>query len=313
MARRIAFSCPVRRRSRSHVVLTVSGPPSAGPTSGLLAIELGAGADRRPRDRRPAQPRRLGAASRARDRLLGRRRRAAAAPSTRQAPSLYLGMFALALRRARACCCATASRPFPAWLTIDGLARRAHARRDSPRRRLRAGPRRDPGRRRRRRHGARQPRLRPAAAGRRARRASPPPPGAPAARGGCSARGLACCALADAIYVCQESRGTYEPARGSTRCGCCARRSIALAAWQRTAAPTRAHVGWAMAAVPLVLLGGLDRTLLARRPARTAARSRVVLAAAALFAGAGPRAMLMLAENFAAAAPRPPRGARPTS
>src|SRR4051812_2892786 len=71
---------------------------------------------------------------------------------------------------------------------------------------------------------------------------------------------------------------------------------FAAAAWQRTAAPTRAHVGWAMGALPVGFAGVaivtmLTASLLHGRPVT------LILAASAL-AAALARAIMMLAENF---------------
>ena len=107
---------------------------------------------------------------------------------------------------------------------------------------------------------------------------------------------LATCAVADAIYLAQDSSGTYTSGTWLDSLWCAAVSATALAAWQRSARPTRAHVGWGLAAIPLggsalsistLLYGGLSHG----RPLT------LVLAAAALFAGTL-RAIFMLAENF---------------
>src|SRR3954468_17429125 len=103
---------------------------------------------------------------------------------------------------------------------------------------------------------------------------------------------LAACAVADAIYA----SGTYATGTWVDSLWCAAVAAVALAAWQRSARPTRAHVGWALSIIPLggsatsittLLYGGLVHA----RPLTLG------LAAAALFAGIA-RAVLMLAENF---------------
>ncbi len=105
--------------------------------------------------------------------------------------------------------------------------------------------------------------------------------------------GLAVTALGDAIYALLDD---YTPGTPLDSLWLLAVILFAVAAWQRTAAPTRAHVGWAMAAVPLTGSALSITTLLAAgllhgRPIT------LFLAAAALFAALA-RAILMLGENF---------------
>src|SRR3954447_11496283 len=99
---------------------------------------------------------------------------------------------------------------------------------------------------------------------------------------------LAGCAVADAIHA----TGAYA----SDSLWCAAITAVALAAWQRSARPTRAHVGWALSIIPL---GGsaISITTLLYGALAHARPLTLGLAAAALFAGIA-RAVLMLAENF---------------
>jgi two-component system cell cycle response regulator len=109
--------------------------------------------------------------------------------------------------------------------------------------------------------------------------------------------GLAVSALADSVYVYQESAGSYVVGGWLDTMWPLSFAMVALAAWQPRRPASPAHVGWSVSAVPLVCsvvsIGVLVHAGLAHRGALP-----VVLAGAALFAGIA-RAMLMLRENFA--------------
>src|SRR3954452_4688913 len=106
--------------------------------------------------------------------------------------------------------------------------------------------------------------------------------------------GLIACGLAEGLFTVQGN--SYTPGTWLDSLWCAAMTLTAVAAWQRTSRPTRAHVGWAMAAIPLggsalaiatMVLAGLTH----------AQPLTFILAAAALTAALA-RAMLMLGENF---------------
>ena len=64
--------------------------------------------------------------------------------------------------------------------------------------------------------------------------------------------GLVTCAVADTFFVFAESTGAYDAGSWLDNLWPVAVAAISLAAWQRTARPSRPHVGWSMAAVPLI-------------------------------------------------------------
>ncbi len=106
--------------------------------------------------------------------------------------------------------------------------------------------------------------------------------------------GLIAASLGDAIFT--VAGDGYAPGTWLDTLWCAAMTLTAVAAWQRTSRPTRAHVGWAMAAIPLggsalaiatMLLAGL-----------THAQPLTFFLAAAALTAALARAMLMLGENF---------------
>jgi two-component system cell cycle response regulator len=109
--------------------------------------------------------------------------------------------------------------------------------------------------------------------------------------------GLVVCALADSFFVFQESTGAYEAGSWLDNLWPAALAAIALAAWCRTARPTRVHVGWSIGSLPLV--AGVTAIVTLVHAALTHGSGlTVVLAAAALLTGIA-RAGLMMAENFA--------------
>jgi diguanylate cyclase (GGDEF)-like protein len=109
--------------------------------------------------------------------------------------------------------------------------------------------------------------------------------------------GLVACAIADTFFVFAETTGAYAPGSWLDNLWPVAVAAIALAAWQRTARPSRPYVGWSMAAVPLVA-SVTSIAILLHTAFNGGSRLTALLAGAALFAGIG-RAVLMLAENFA--------------
>ncbi len=108
--------------------------------------------------------------------------------------------------------------------------------------------------------------------------------------------GLAVCALADTFFIFQESTGAYEAGGWIDNLWPAAVAAIALAAWQRTARPTRPHVGWSMGLLPM-FAGATAIVTLVHAALTHGSVLTVVLAAAALFTGIA-RAGLMLRENF---------------
>jgi diguanylate cyclase (GGDEF)-like protein len=109
--------------------------------------------------------------------------------------------------------------------------------------------------------------------------------------------GLVACAMADSFFVFQESTGAYEAGSWLDNLWPVALAAIALAAWRRTARPSRVHVGWSMGLLPL--LAGVTAIVALVHAALThGSVLTVVLAAAALLTGII-RAGLMMAENFA--------------
>ena len=108
--------------------------------------------------------------------------------------------------------------------------------------------------------------------------------------------GMAACALADSFFIFMESTGVYEPGGWLDNLWPIAVAAIALAAWQRTARPSRAHVGWSMGMLPL-FAGATAIVTLVHAALTHGSVLTVVLAAAALFTGIA-RAGLMLRENF---------------
>ncbi|HET6550571.1 MAG TPA: HD domain-containing phosphohydrolase [Solirubrobacter sp.] len=108
--------------------------------------------------------------------------------------------------------------------------------------------------------------------------------------------GIVVCALADTFFVFQESTGAYDAGTWLDNLWPAALVAIALAAWQRTARPSRPHVGWSMGAVPLVA-SVVAIAVLIDAGLTGGGRLTVLLAGAALFAGIA-RAALMLTENF---------------
>ena len=143
----------------------------------------------------------------------------------------------------------------------------------------------DRGQRRGRRDDARLPRLRPAAArdGARARFAATA--WRPGARWWLLGGGLIVCALADTFFIFQESTGAYEAGAWLDNLWPAAVAAIALAAWQRTAPPSRAARrlvdGRGAARSPSAVV---DRHAAVRGPHHGGTLT-VVLAGAALFAG----------------------------
>ena len=108
--------------------------------------------------------------------------------------------------------------------------------------------------------------------------------------------GLAACALADSFFIFMESTGAYEAGGWLDNLWPIAVAAIALAAWQRTARPSRAHVGWSMGMLPM-FAGATAIVTLVHAALTHGSVLTVVLAAAALFTGIA-RAGLMLRENF---------------
>jgi two-component system cell cycle response regulator len=102
--------------------------------------------------------------------------------------------------------------------------------------------------------------------------------------------GLAICTLTDGIFIFHQDGAWLS--NGWILAIVCP----AVAAWQRSAAPTRAHVGWTMATIPL---GGsaLSITTLLFAGLTHDKPLTLLLATAALFAALA-RAAVMLAENF---------------
>jgi diguanylate cyclase (GGDEF)-like protein len=109
--------------------------------------------------------------------------------------------------------------------------------------------------------------------------------------------GLAVCALADSLYVYQESTGSYLTGSWLDTMWPLSFALIALAAWQPRPPASPAHIGWSVSSVPLVC-SAISISVLVHAALTPSGALAVVLAGAALFAGMA-RAMLMLRENFA--------------
>ena len=227
------------------------------------------------------------------------------APYPNVADAFYLGMYVL-LYAALALLMRDRIRPFPAWLTIDGVLAGPDARRGRRRLGLRSRPRGDRGQPRRRRDHARLPRLRPAADrdGARVLRRDRVAPGRVLVAARRRHGGM--CALADTFFIFMESTGAYEAGSWLDNLWPVAVAAIALAAWQRTARPTRAHVGWSMGMLPL-FAGATAIVTLVHAALTHGSVLTVVLAAAALFTGIA-RAGADAARELHAAAQRAPRG-----
>ena len=108
--------------------------------------------------------------------------------------------------------------------------------------------------------------------------------------------GMAVSALADAIYVYQESTGSYLTGGWLDTMWPLSFVLVAAAAWQRRRPATRAHVGWSVSAVPLVC-SALSIGVLVHAGLVRGGSLAVVLSGAALLTGMI-RALLMLRENF---------------
>jgi two-component system, cell cycle response regulator len=109
--------------------------------------------------------------------------------------------------------------------------------------------------------------------------------------------GLAVCALADSLYVYQESTGTYLTGSWLDSMWPLAFTLIALAAWQPRPPASPPHIGWSVSSVPLVC-SAISISVLIHAALAQGGALPVVLAGAALFAGMA-RATLMLGQNFA--------------
>ena len=109
--------------------------------------------------------------------------------------------------------------------------------------------------------------------------------------------GLIVCALADTLFVVQESRGAYVAGTYIDNLWPAALVAIAFAAWQRTEQPTRPTVSWAVASVPM---GGsvASIAMLIHAGLSHVGALTVLLAGGALLTAVA-RSGLMLAENFA--------------
>src|SRR3954454_3638252 len=109
--------------------------------------------------------------------------------------------------------------------------------------------------------------------------------------------GIAVSSLADGIYVFQESTGSYMTGDWLDVMWPLAFVLVALAAWQPSGRPSAAHVGWSVSAVPLAC-SAASITVLVHAGVVHRGPLAVILAGAALFTGMA-RAMLMLRQNFA--------------
>jgi Diguanylate cyclase, GGDEF domain len=110
------------------------------------------------------------------------------------------------------------------------------------------------------------------------------------------AAGMAVSALADGIYVYQESTGSYLAGGWLDTMWPLSFVLVAAAAWQRRRPASPAHVGWSVSAVPLVC-STLAIGVLVHAGLVHGAPLAVVLSGAALLTGMI-RALLMLRENF---------------